>query len=47
MEANREDTEEFEGRYGIVDIEDAIEEVSPVLILGILREGALDGSGES
>lgn len=47
VEANKEDTEELEGRYGRVDIEDAIEGVSPVLVLGILREGVLEGSGDS
>lgn len=47
VEANKEETEEFDGRYGSVDIEDAIEGVSPVLVLGSLREGVLEGSGDS
>ena len=47
VDANREDTEEVEGRYGSVDTEDAIEGVSPILVLGILKEGVLEGFGDS
>ena len=47
VEANKEETEGFEGRYGSVDVEDAIEGASPDLVLGSLREGVLDGSGDS
>lgn len=46
VEANREDTEAFDALYGNVEIEDAIE-MSPVLVLGSLKEGVLEGSGDS
>jgi hypothetical protein len=47
VEAKREDTDAFDVRYGSVEIEDAMESASAVLVLGSLKEGVLAASRDS
>lgn len=45
VEANSEETEALDVRYGRVDIEEARDCVSVRRVLGSLREGVREGSG--